>query len=201
MEMSKGDFAKEISVSAARVSQYIKDGVIDGDALVGQGRFARINVAVAKQQIAARRHVGQALGNGLTTRVDDEDGEQLQLGGASPLKVEKTADLIQLERLEQERRRNRRETVEEAERLRRLVPVDELERQVRRAAGDTVQLFLGMAPDIAAEISAQFPNAPARDLQHIIIRVMNAKRAVKAAEISARAEELPETKDIVLVTA
>ncbi len=199
--MSKGDFARHINVSPARVSQYISEGILDEEALEGTGRSARIRVPVAEAQIAARRNVGQALGNGLKTAVvgGDSAGElPLSAPDASPLKKGNTAELIQLERLQQEQRRNRREEVEEAEHLGRLVPVDELQRQVRRAAQDVVQLFIGMAPDIAAAITAKFPDCPDRDLQHIIVQAMNAKRELAAKKLAADAELMPKTQDIVL---
>lgn len=51
MELSKGDFAALIKVSAGRVSQYIAEGKLTGDALVGAGPRAKINVPIALAQL------------------------------------------------------------------------------------------------------------------------------------------------------
>jgi hypothetical protein len=175
MELSKSDFAAHINVSPARVSQYLREGTIGPDALVGEGRNARIRVEVAKQQIGARRHIGQSLGNGLQTRLDDGPVPP-SLTGELPLTSNKTADLIALERLEQEKRRNRQAVRDEAIANRQLVTVDELERLVRKVAHDTSELYTGMAVDIATAIAAKF-ELPSRDLQHLILEVMRDKRS------------------------
>ena len=85
--LSKSEFAELCGVSPAAVSQWIKQGKISGEGLVGEGRTARIRVAVAMRQVNLRRDVGQALGNGLGTRlgpsasVDDGEAEP---GGHDP---------------------------------------------------------------------------------------------------------------------
>lgn len=68
--MPKGQFATLCGVSAGRVSQWISEGKIGGDALVGEGRTARIRVSVAQEQLQRRLDVGQRLGNGIGTRLD-----------------------------------------------------------------------------------------------------------------------------------
>ncbi|CAN7584809.1 hypothetical protein LJR016_004306 [Devosia sp. LjRoot16] len=195
MEMSKGDFAGEVGVTPGRISQYIAAGIIGPDALVGEGRSARIRVELAKQQIAARRHVGQGLGNGLLTRLD-----QAEPTGDVPAPVLKTDDpakLIQLERLEQEKRRNRRETIEEAATLGRLVPADDMQREIARTAQKVVNTFAGMAPDIANAIAAKF-GLPQRDVLHLVKQVMNDKRATAAQLERNAAGEMPATVETVI---
>jgi hypothetical protein len=70
--LTKGHFAQLIGVTPARVSQYVADGLLDADALVGSGRAAMVVVEVAKRQLRERRDPIQALGNGLKTRLDPE---------------------------------------------------------------------------------------------------------------------------------
>ena len=53
--MSKSAFARHIGVTPARVTQYINEGTIDKSALVGEGRSAKINVAIATQLVAERQ--------------------------------------------------------------------------------------------------------------------------------------------------
>lgn len=68
--VSKGEFAALLGVTPGRVSQYISGGKLDGDALVGEGRSARIRVDVAREQLRRRLDIGQRLGNGIGTRLD-----------------------------------------------------------------------------------------------------------------------------------
>ncbi len=67
--LSKAEFAAHIGVTPGRVSQYIADQKISGDALIGKGRAARIHVETARQQLLARLDPGQMLGNGKFTQL------------------------------------------------------------------------------------------------------------------------------------
>lgn len=195
MEMSKGDFAAHIGVTPGRVSQMITSGMIGADALVGAGRYARIKVEMAVAQIRGRRDVGQALGNGLGTRLSDTPTQQAdaKLLPRDP----DTTELIALERLASERRRNRLAEIEEAERMGRLVPAEDMQREVGKVAQRLVNTFTGMVPDIANAIAAEY-SLPARDLVHLIRRVMNEKRADAAQELGATAAEMPDTVEVVV---
>lgn len=212
MDMSKSEFAAHIGVSAARITQYLQAGIIGPDALIGEGRHARINVEAAKAQIARRRHPGQALGNGLLTRLGPPgeraqavgpaaaqsagDGD-LDLGGA--LKQD-PAHLIQLERLEQERRKNRTGAIEEARALGRLVDAESFRREIGKTAQTLVSTFMGMAPDIANALAAKF-GLSQRDVLFEVRRVMNDKRASAATALRLAADELPESEETEVETA
>ncbi len=65
--VTKGEFARLRGVTPGRVSQWIADGKIGPEAMEGEGRFARIRVAVATAQLKARLDIGQRFGNGLST--------------------------------------------------------------------------------------------------------------------------------------
>ena len=201
MELSKSEFAAHIKVSPGRVSQYLREGLIGKDALVGEGRSARIVVEKAVEQLRTRRHVGQAMGNGLLTDLGDGKGDaggagesdagaELQLTGSK----DDVAKQIQLERLEQERRKNRRETIEEAQQLGQLVRVEDFRHEVGKTAQTLVTTFMGMAPDIANAIAAEF-KVPQRDVLVLVRRVMNAKRAHATTALRLAAEEMPDTVD------
>src|ERR1700677_332322 len=86
--VSKSEFAELMNVSRQRVSQWLSARQIDGEALVGDGRTARINVEIAKEQLSARLSLSQHLG---------ANGKALLTGGASPLDGDiKAARLRQL---------------------------------------------------------------------------------------------------------
>jgi hypothetical protein len=195
MEMSKGDFARHIGVTPARVSQMISERLIGADALVGEGRYARINVELASAQIGHRRDPGQAMGNGLKTDLGSPTRSP-----ASPTPREASEDLdeddpralILLEKLEGEQRKNRMARIEEARQLGQLVPADEMRRAMGKALQDQLNHFTGMAPDIANAIAAKF-ELPQRDVLHLVRQVMSERRGVAAAVIAKSAEVMPET--------
>lgn len=194
-EMSKSEFARHIGVSPGRITQYISAGIIGPDALVGEGRTARIDVDRAKAQISTRRHVGQALGNGLTTRVSATTPQlpDTQLSPRDP----DTAELIQLERLEQERRKNRQASIDEARMLGQLVPADDMQRALAASAQKLVNTFTGMAPDIANAIAAKF-GLPQRDVLHLVKLVIGEKRVIAAQLERDAATAMPETVEAVV---
>src|SRR5689334_5339706 len=107
MEMSKGDFARQMNLSPGRISQMIKAKIIGEDAITPEGR---VKFEIASAQIASRRHVGQSLGNGLMTRLEGAPKPDLSQPAKSDESEEgDVAKQIQLERLEQERRKNRQQ--------------------------------------------------------------------------------------------
>jgi len=59
--LSKNEFAARRGVHKSAVSHWIKDGRLYGDALVGTGRTAKINVAVAEAQLSRTLDLGQRL--------------------------------------------------------------------------------------------------------------------------------------------
>ena len=67
--VSKGEFAVICNVSAGRVSQWIKAGQLSGDALVGEGRAARIRVPSAQAQLKRHLDPNQMTANGIRTRI------------------------------------------------------------------------------------------------------------------------------------
>lgn len=194
-EMSKSEFALHIGVSPGRITQYISAGIIGPDALVGEGRTARIDADRAKAQISTRRHVGQALGNGLTTRVAATTPQlpDTQLSPRDP----DTAELIQLERLEQERRKNRQASIDEARMLGQLVPVEDMQLAIGSALQKQGAVYTGMLVDFANAIAAKF-GVPQRDALHLL-RLVQTEKRTQAAQIERDAAmAMPETVETVI---
>jgi hypothetical protein len=75
----KCDFARRCNVSKGRVSQWLAARQIDGAAIVGTGRNAKLDAAVALKQLKLRLATDERYGlNGLGTDLDwlpDEDIE------------------------------------------------------------------------------------------------------------------------------
>lgn len=186
LEMSKSAFAAHVNLSPGRISQMIKSGIIGADALTEAGQ---VIVETATAQIRERRHPGQSLGNGLLTAPKAPSVDEPPSGDV--------ASQIQLEKLDEVRRKNRREQREEALAEGRLVVADELQRQIGRSAQQLVSTFMGMAPDIANAIAAKF-ELPQRDVLHLVRQVMNDKRAAAASALGKNAGEMPETTEAIL---
>lgn len=191
MLQSKSEFAAHIGVVPSRITKMIQDGIIGADALAGEGRSARIIVERAVEQIRTRRHVGQALGNGIETLLDAPAATD------SKPATDDTAALIQLERLDQERRKNRQAERNEAVANGRLVPGEELQRQVGKSSQTVMNWAVGLAPDIADAIAAQF-KLPQRDVLHLVRNVMRDRRAAIAQDLKLAAAEMPETVETVI---
>ena len=71
--VSKAQFARECNVGKSRVTAYLKTKLIDGDAVVGTGRHARIDLEKARAQLRDRLSIDHRFGlQGLSTRLGDE---------------------------------------------------------------------------------------------------------------------------------
>jgi hypothetical protein len=179
----------------------IGEGIISDDALVGVGRMARINVARAVAQIKSRRDIGQALGNGLGTRLDGAPPPQ-HAAPVDPLSADDgrsvaTEDLIKLERLASERRRNRQAEEDDAKRRGDLMETAQSRAEMTRIASRMLTAFEGALPDMATALAARF-ELPQRDFLHELKRSFVAFRANEAKREAQRAEELPEKREMVI---
>ncbi|RWD65508.1 MAG: hypothetical protein EOS36_07340 [Mesorhizobium sp.] len=206
--LSRSDFAKRIGVTRGRVTQMISSGMIGPDALEGEGRAAKVIVAKAIDQIRQRRDVGQALGNGLSTRLDlspeeaaasdmlpaigrpSEDGDRL-------LRPPTIDDEIKQERLQAERRRNRIAALEEAVRLGQLIDATSVKSDMAKLAQAVDDENAGMLADFASAVSAQF-GLPQRDVLHLLRRIRTDKKAVAADRARRRAASLPESVSAII---
>lgn len=194
--MTKADFARRIGVSDTRISQMIRERIIGPDALEGEGRGARIRVELAEAQIAERRHPGQALGNGLETKVAESAPVPSSEPGAAP--DGSLARLLQEERLEAEKRRNRIAARDEALALGQLVSAEDMRAEMGRLAQAIEDENAGMLVDFATAIAGQF-GLDQRDLLHLLRKVRNEKKAQAAERARTRATELPATAETELV--
>lgn len=68
--LTKTEYAAYRGVTPAALSQWLSKGKIHGDAIVGQGRNARINVVIADRQLAATLDMGQQLARGGVVATD-----------------------------------------------------------------------------------------------------------------------------------
>jgi hypothetical protein len=72
--VSKADFARLVGVSAARVSQWLGNGMIGPEALLGNGRHARVRVELAKSMLRDRLDPDRSHLGGLQAPAGDRSG-------------------------------------------------------------------------------------------------------------------------------
>lgn len=196
--VSKAAFARLKSVSAARVSQWISGGKIDGAALVGEGRTAQIDVAIADQQLRERLDMGQRVGNGLSTRLGRATAEaaphlplaEAPPAAAAPTAIDKFEEAFKRERLEGLQRDNRKKAEEEAARAGRFVDAQAAGAQMAKIAGKTMTMIDGSLPEIASALSAKF-SLPQRDVLHLLRAEFRELRQRAADSLRVEASQLP----------
>jgi hypothetical protein len=183
--VSKGDFAKLCNVSPGRVTQWITEGKISGDAIVGEGRSAKIDAALAQKQIGLRRDVVQSLGNGLKTRLSPSSAKRGE--AAKPDLSDEINEETKRQRLEGIRRQNRREAEEELARQGRYIEATGARREMNRIAEELVRVFEGALPEFATAIASEF-KIEQRDVLHLLrdqFRKVRTKAAGKARQAAA----------------
>lgn len=190
--ISKSEFARRRKITPGRVSQYLAEGKISGDALDGQGREAKIVESIACAQLQSRLDVGQRLGNGLRTRLDAAPplATAPVLPFQPPSRGDAVADQIARERLEQFQRTNRREAIAEAAEAGRLTDTAVVAQVVGRLAAQMVTVFEGALPELAASLARTF-EIPHRDALHLLRGEFRKVRESAAAVIKRHAQEMP----------
>jgi len=158
--ISKSEFAAVVGVSPSRVSHWLRDGKISGDAVVGSGYCARIDVDLAKAQLAGSLDLSQRLGaNG-----------KARLEGASSASPAPSATLdagIKSARLRQLELSNERAAAEAAADTGRFVEASAAKRELGRVASRLVVAFDGALPSMADALAARF-QLPSRDVLHAV---------------------------------
>ena len=201
--VSKSQYAVLKNVSPGRVTQWISEGKIDADALVGEGRGAKINVAVADQQLRRKLDLSQRLGNGLATRFPDQSVQAPSAPApdappAVPSPIDAIEEAFKREKLEGLRRENRKRAEEEAARAGRYVDAQAAQAEMAKLVTKTVTVFEGALPEIAGQLAAKF-SLSQRDVLHLLRHEFRAVRIRAAGAARDSAAEMPPTIETELV--
>lgn len=203
--MTKGEFAAFIGVSPGRISQYIAERQIFGDALEGEGRKARIRVAVAQEQLRKTIDPGQRFG---------ANGKALRMGGEVPA-VPKPAETLfdhptqprapsaaaspidkDVDELAQLRLRRERVKTEQAEEERKhqkgLYTLSSAARQEAAKAVTAAFSVMDAGIQEMAEAIAERFSLPVRDVQQELVRAFRSVREKQARDFRAAAEAEPQ---------
>jgi hypothetical protein len=170
--VTKSAFASLCGVSNARVSQWLADGKLDGEAIVGHGHRARIRVGVARAQLKRRLNITQRFATG-RAKLDGIDEAQ-------PIEED-----IKAERLAQLRHFNKRASEEAALRAGAYVKAADVQQQFGAVAARMLSAFEASFMPIANAIAASRAQTP-----HDILHTMRSTwREVRAQAAKAQGEE------------
>lgn len=188
----KSEFAKMRGVSPGRVTQWITEGKIGPDALVGEGRSAQINAPVALAHLRERLDVDQRFGlNGVSTRLDNPAPLLPPPGVAAPREITDSAETqIKAEKLTQAQIQTRRMLQEERAARGVYVRAEEARAEYARIAADFLKTFDGALVDFASALAGRF-QVPQRDVLHLLrgefrkVRERAARKFADAASLEA----------------
>jgi hypothetical protein len=216
---SKAEFARIVGVHRSRVTRWIAEKKISGDALVGEGPGARVRVRLAKAQLRRHLDIGQRFGNGIDTRLGGEvtaaiETQTLPLPpqaiGEAPKPdgdgVEPIEEKIKREKLEGLQRANRKLAEEEAARAGRYVLADDVSRAMGRAQSQMVSWFEGTLSELATALASKHA-IPQRDVLHLLRSEFRSCRERASAKFQAEAaaapafveDDIPGEADLVVV--
>lgn len=205
--MTKGAFAAHIGVSAGRISQYIAEGKIYGDALEGEGRAAKIRPAIAQRQLQKTLEPSQRFGaNGQAALNAPMRQSAMDLSGRSRPSVapppsfpdepdllikDDVADKLAAERLRQQQIKTAQLEREEALELGRYMLTDDARRETVKAVIEAFKVMELGIPAMAKTMAAQF-NVPMHDAMHALLKSFRETRSKAAKDFASIAAELEE---------
>lgn len=199
--VTKSQFAALIRVSPGRVSQYISGKKLTGEALVGEGRLARIRVQPALAQLRTRLDIDQRLSaNGISTRLDLPAGPAPTMFEVPPAPLpdpqfqsaaDRIEDQIKNERLESLRRQNRKLAEDESSRSGRYVIADQVKQETGRVLAQQMAWIEGIISELAAAVCSQF-SLSNRDVVHCLRTSFRDARERGSATFQAQAEAMPQ---------
>jgi hypothetical protein len=182
--VSKKEFAKLAGVSAPRVSQWLKEGKISGEAIVGHGHRARIHVPVALEQLKRNLDPVQHLGAAGRAQLDGN-------GAAVPPTVE---DDIKQARLQQLALSNAKARAEAAAQSGRYLLAADARQEMGRVAARLMAAFESSFTEFANAILAS-PPATSRDALRTLRATWRSIREQRARAIGSEAAALPPLLD------
>lgn len=191
--LTKGQFAALTNVSPGRVSQWIAEGKLSGEALVGEGRSARIQVATAVSQLKLKLDLGQRFGNGLATRLDAPPPSGPAATAPAPAAtppVDPIEERIKREKLREIEFRNRDAAEKELARRGTYMRTRDAAEQMAGIVASMLNVFEGAMPDLATAVAARF-HLPQRDVLHLLRGETRAIRERASLAARKRMESLP----------
>jgi hypothetical protein len=215
-ELSQAEFAREMGVSRAAVSQWKSKDILRDSAFSKPGKKGKVLFHVAVEQVRRNRDIGQSLGNGIGTRttVDDLSSDGLDavspdaVAAADPApdpvpvaappppdpapRVDSVEDQLKRAKLEQQLRTNRREAEQDALERGTLMATADAREQMSRIAAGMLQMFEGALPGFSEVLAERF-DLPQRDVLHLLREQFRKARKEAAKKEGSRAGRFEET--------
>lgn len=199
---TKGEFAARLNVTPGRLSQMIAEGKVPPDALVGEGRKAKVDIARAMAALDRTLDLAQRTGaNGRVRIVSTTPPVAVEVSidadastdPEAPSPVSQRSGLdddLRRESLEQKRIETRRMIRAEAAAAGDLVSASEVrtatDKIVARMIEAVDQAMIEMASTIAGEYALS-----RRDLLHLLRKIWREQREKQSEAFAARAAESP----------
>ncbi|MEI2299327.1 hypothetical protein [Ensifer sp. MJa1] len=197
--MTKSAFAAHVGVSPGRISQYIAERKIHGEALEGEGRNAKIRTSVAMEQLQRTLDPNQRFGaNGAATRsipgavVDRADVvARPPAREKPPIVIDPFLDEVAAEKLKQQKITTARMEREEALELGRYMLTDDARREMVKAVAEAFKVMEQGIPEMAKALASQF-SISSHDATYVLLKAFRDHRAKKAKDFAAAAADLDE---------
>jgi hypothetical protein len=195
--VTKSEFAAMVGVTPGRVSQFLSEKKIYGDALIGEGRRARIRSSVAIEQLRRTVDLDRRLGANGRIRLDVPASDQLPgvdspsaSAGPAAAAVPTLDDDIRRQRLQQLELANEKAREEKAARAGLYVKAADVRQELGRVTAHMISIFDGALGEFAAAIAAQ-SDISARDALHVLRTTFRAIRERQERSEAQSAAELP----------
>lgn len=191
-DLNTTELAARLSVSKARISQYVSEGKLNG-CFSGDGRGRRFNVVKVAEALGKQLDLGQMTGNGLGTRRalrDIEDGAAPPAavgprdGSELPQRDPDRLELATIQIKEEEARRRRRDNERDEGRW---VLAEEVQRQSARAVSREIGQFETVIRDAARAVADQF-GVDFREVRKVMMDQWRQHRGNRRDELRAEAE-------------
>lgn len=201
VQVSSSELAKQLGVSAGRVSQYVSEGKLEG-CFQGDGRARRFDLERVAAALGKRLDPGQMMGNGAGTRrairsllADDEAAEDIAPPQMPPARhpagaqVLKPTDpdgyeMARTDLVQQQARKARRDNLLMEGRY---VLASEVERNVRQVLAGELRAVETVLRNAARKVADRL-GVDALAVRQILIDAWRAHRAERAGALDAAAE-------------
>ena len=181
--MTKSEFARHRGVVPGRVTQWISEGKIDCDALVGEGRAERIRVSVAERQLAQRLDIGQRLNRPLSNATGNATDDASSFDAEyKRLRVERAQIDVDNARFEQKAKDGLYTLSADAKAT------------TGRVATELLNMIDGALPQWADQVASALEVESPRVL-HVLRQCAREARANAAAEFTKRADAAEQLVD------
>jgi len=189
MQLTAAQLAKHLSVSRARVSQYVSEGKLDG-CYTGDGRDRRFDLTAVTGALQRKLDKGQMMGNGATTRRALQDLPQRL---SAPVQRESAPllpgdmdryELARTVKVEEEARSARRRNAEaEGTMVLASAAAQQTSRLIAQEIAEMEAMLRDAARDVADTLAVDY-----KTVRKLLMDRWRSHRGSRAAQLQAQAD-------------